>query len=140
MKDKIFLALLETQGAHWNLSRKGFQELELSDGQPKILYILLGHEGCVQKDLAQMCQIRPSTMTVLLEKMKRDGFIYKEPMIVSGGKRANGIFLTEEGRTKAEKIVELVDDLEEKSFHGFSDEERESLLSMLGRVAENLQG
>ena len=64
MREKFFLALLETQKAHWELSRKGFQKLELTDGQPKILYILLRREGCVQKDLAEVCRIRPSTLTV----------------------------------------------------------------------------
>ena len=39
MQDKLFLALMETQAAHWELSRKGFQELDLPNGQPKVLYI-----------------------------------------------------------------------------------------------------
>lgn len=138
MQEKIFLALLQTSAAHWNLSRKGFQELDLSDGQPKVFYILRENEGCVQKELAKICQIRESTMTVLLGRMEKQGYIYKEPKYVSGGKRAYGIFLTEEGKTKADKIIALVDELEEKSFEGFSGEERKQLFSLLGRVRENL--
>lgn len=139
MRDKIFLALLETSAAHANKSREGFQRLNLSDGQPKILYILLWAEGCTQKELAVRCQIRQSTMTVLLEKLEAKNYIYKEKMIVSGGKRAYGIYLTEEGRSMAEKVTSMVNKLEELSFKGFSDKERTTLLSMLGRVSENLR-
>ena len=138
MREKFFLALLETQKAHWELSRKGFQKLELTDGQPKILYILLRREGCVQKDLAEVCRIRPSTLTVALERMEKQGFIYKEERRLLGGKRAYGIFLTERGRKKAEQLDAFIETLEEKSLAGFSEEEQDALFSYLARIRENL--
>lgn len=138
MTDKIFLALLEAQGAHGNLSRQGFQRLNLSEGQPKILYILARVEGCVQRELASLAGIRPSTMTVVLDRMEAQGYIYREETKVSGGKRAYKVFLTENGREMAGKVETLVEELEEKSFAGFTDKERELLLSMLDRVTKNL--
>ncbi|MBE5940761.1 MAG: winged helix-turn-helix transcriptional regulator [Lachnospiraceae bacterium] len=139
MKEKkIFMYMMETQALHHNESRKGFQRLDLSDGIPKILYTLRGHEGCVQKDLAEMCSIKPSTATVILEKMEREGLIVKEMTRVSGGKCAKCIFLTEKGWEKARAIEKLVDDLEEKCFEGFSEEEREMLFTLLKRVQKNL--
>ncbi len=139
MKEKFFLALLETQKAHWELSRKGFQQLELTDGQPKILYILLRIEGCVQKELAEVCKIRPSTLTVALERMEKQGFIYKEERKLLGGKRAYGIFLTESGRRKARQVEELIETLEKKSLSGFSEQEQDMLFSYLARIRENLK-
>ncbi len=138
MTDKIFLALLEAQGAHGDLSRQGFQRLNLSEGQPKILYILLRIEGCVQKELADIAKVRPSTMTVLLDRMEKQGYIKREETKVSGGKRAYKVYLTEEGRVLANQVEELIEELEEQSFKGFSKEEREVLLSMLDRVTRNL--
>ena len=138
MKNKIFLALLETQGAHAELARMEFQKMNLSEGQPKILYVLLKEEGCVQKELAGIAQVRPSTMTVLLDRMEKQGYIYREETRISGGKRAYKIFLSDEGKSLAHQVNELVEKLEERSFKGFSDEERKKLLEMLGRVAENL--
>ena len=140
MQEKLFLALMETQAAHWELSRKGFQELDLPNGQPKVLYILQAVEGCVQKELARICKIRPSSMTVLLEKTEQNGYIYKETAKVSGGKRAFCIYLTEEGRSLAAKITDLVECLEEKSFQGFSEEEKQTLFCLLDRVTKNLEG
>lgn len=140
MKEKkIFLALMETQAYHWAQSRKGFQRLNLSDGQPKILYILKEYEGCVQKELAEMCKIKPSTMTVLLEKMEREGYIVKKQTHISGGKSAKGIYFTEKGKKLANEVDILMENLEMQSFKGFSNEERELLFSMLERVNKNLK-
>ena len=59
MEKKFFLELINTQTAHWNLARKGFSKLGLSDGQPKIFYILYFAEGIVQRELAEICGIKP---------------------------------------------------------------------------------
>ncbi len=138
MKDKFFLALLETSAAHADKSRAGFQRLDLPEGQPKVLYILYYCEGCFQKDLAERCRIRQSTLTVMLEKLEGKGYIRKERTVVSGGKRAYNIYLTEAGRKMAEQVIALIEDLEEQSMKGFSRKERELLLSMLERVTDNL--
>lgn len=139
MNEKIFMLLLETQGAHAQLARQGFQKLDLSEGQPKILYILLNNQGCVQKELAQWAKVKPSTMTVLLDRMENQGMIYREETKVSGGKRAFKIFLTEEGKSRAMQVNQLVEELEERSFTGFSNAERELLCNMLTRVKVNLE-
>lgn len=137
---KLFLALLGASSAHAESSRKEFTALGLTEGQPKILYILLSHDGVVQKDLAEICGIRQSTLTVLLGKLEKQGYIYKEVCYVSGRKRAYEIYLTEQGREMAKKLNAVVEELESKSFVGFSEEERIRLLEMLARVEENLKG
>lgn len=138
MQEKIFLALLETSASHWNISRKGFQKMNLSDGQPKVLYILNFNEGLVQKKLAEICQIKPSTMTVLLTRMESQGYVRREKVQVSGGKRAYAVYLTETGKALANELIQFVDELETISFHGFSQKERELLFSLLGRIKKNL--
>jgi len=136
---KIFIALMGASAAHAECSRKEFATLGLTEGQPKILYILLGKDGVVQKDLAEICGIRQSTLTVLLGKLEEQGYIYKETCYVSGRKRAFEIYLTEQGREMAEKLNDAVEELECKSFDGFSEQEKVSLLEMLARVEENLK-
>jgi len=135
---KLFLALMGASSAHAESSRKKFAALGLTEGQPKILYILLTKDGVVQKDLAEICGIRQSTLTVLLSKLEEQGYIYKEICYVSGRKRAYEIYLTAQGREMAENLNEVVEDLESKSFAGFSEKEKVALLEMLARVEENL--
>lgn len=138
MREIIFLALMDTQKSHWNRSRKGFLELDLSDGQPKTLYILRRMDGCVQKDLAKACDIKPSSMTVMLDGLEKKGFIRREETKVSGGKRAFRVFLTEAGREMADKVFWLMEDIEVEAFEGISEVEKLQLFSLLRRVRENL--
>lgn len=139
MRDKIFLALLDTQAAHWAKSREKFAKLKLSDAQPKVLYILRAVEGCVQKDLAAVCQIKPSTMAVLLTKMEKEGLIVRKAKCQSNGKRANEIFFTEKGRQISDELDRIIDELEEISLKGLSDEEKKMLFTLLERVTLNLK-
>ncbi len=138
MKRKFFLALLNTAAAHAQRSREGFQRLELTEGQPNILYILDAEEGYSQKRLAKRCKVKESTLTVMLRKLEEKGFIKKERIEADTGKWAYGVFLTEDGRKKAAEVNKLVDALEKKSLKGFSMEEITQLFSMLDRIAENL--
>ena len=134
----FFLALLEASDAHWNMTRKGFQKLGLSDGLPKVLYILQAFEGCTQKTLAEYCKVKPPTMTVLLKRMENLNFIYKKKVIISAGKSAYEIYLTDEGKKKAKAVVELMEGTDKMCFAGFSDSEKEQLLNMLNKVTQNL--
>ena len=138
MREILFLSLMDTQKSHWNRSRKGFQELDLSDGQPKVLYILRMLDGCVQKELAKACDIKPSSMTVMLDGLEKKGYIRREKTKVSGGKRAFKVCLTEVGKEMAEKVFWLMETIEEETFEGITEEEKLQLFGLLRRIRENL--
>ena len=141
MNNKYLHVLLITASAlHRDKSRKQFQKLNLSEGQPKVLSILLSMEGCLQKELAGKCHVKAATMTSLLQNMERDDLIEKRKDLVSGGKRAYRIFFTEKGRRLAHKVNGIVGKLEEDSFRGFSDGEKEQFLELFSRVVKNLEG
>ena len=65
------IALLKSYHAQNNVFRPMIAELGLSVGQPKILGFLARHDGCMQKDLAAMCDIEPATISRLLDKMDK---------------------------------------------------------------------
>ncbi len=138
MGEMLFILTRDTQNAHWKRSKKGFQELGLTDGQPKVLFVLRENEGCVQKDLAEMCDIKPSSMTLLLDGLEQKGLIERVKTIVSSGKRAFRVFLTKKGREVADKVYDLMETIEEECFEGLSHEERQQLFHLLRRVRENL--
>ena len=120
-REKLFWALIKAQSAHAEASRKVFNSLGLTEGQPKILYLLRRNDGYVQKELAEFCGIRQSTLTVLLDKLEERNLIRKEKTYVSGMKRAYRIYLTEEGKEKAEELEVEVEKLEVQSYIGFSE-------------------
>ena len=138
MGEMLFISTRDTQNLHWKRSKKGFQELELTDGQPKVLFVLREYEGCVQKELAKMCDVKPSSMTLLLDGLEQKGLIERIKIIVPSGKRAFQIFLTPKGREVADKVFELMEIIEEECFVGISEEEKLQLFDLLRRVRENL--
>ncbi len=133
-------ALIYSSAAHRKACRNEFKKLNLSDGQPKVLSVLMENEGYLQKDLARRCHVEPATMTSILSNMGKIGLIRKETAHVSGGKRAFAIYLTDKGRYIADKVNDIVVNTEETAYKGFTEEEKQQLVSLLDRVGENLAG
>ena len=138
MREQLIVALLSASAAHQKNCWMEFRNLELSPGQPKVLSRLAYQEGYLQKELAALCYVEPATMVVLLSNMEKRGLIRKEVDHVSGGKRAYRIYLTDEGRRLAKQVDRIVEEKEEKSFAGFSEEEKDQLIVLLERMTENL--
>lgn len=124
---------------HEKKSQMVFRELGLSKGQPKMIEILSRKEGCPQKELAKSCSIEPATVTSLLNKMVEKELVYKEPLLQENGIRIQQIFLTEKGHGIAADVENIVDEMEQISFQGFSEKEKEQCLSYLDRIFHNLQ-
>ncbi len=78
-------------------------------------------------------------MTSILNSMEKKGLIRRAVSHVSGGKRAFSVFLTEQGRTVAETVNNIVSDIEAKAFIGFTQAEQDSLIDYLNRIGENLE-
>ena len=140
MEDNYLHVLLITASAlHKKKSRQRFQELNLSEGQPKVLSVLQGIEGCLQKELAKACHVEPATMTSLLKNMEKQGLIRKETDFVSGSKRAYRIYFTEKGRGLAGEVNDIVRELEEICFCNFTDSEKDAFLKYFRKVVDNME-
>lgn len=135
----LHVLLLKTYAAHKKSSRQQFQQLQLTEGQPKVLSILRGIEGCQQKELAEACGVEPATMTALLKNMEQSGLICKEKLQLPGGKRAYRIFLTEKGAKLSGQVMDIVENLEQVAFQDFTEQEKTDFLKLFARVAENLE-
>ena len=125
---------------HTLFSKMVFERLsgqELSAGQTKVLEYLIEHDGVAQKDIAEACIIEPATATSLLARMEKTGLIDRRSR--EDDKRYILVYLTEKGRARAEASVNVLSDVEEHVFEGFSDAEREAFISYLERVNGNLR-
>lgn len=140
MEENYLHVLLITASAlHKKKSRQRFQELNLSEGQPKVLSVLMANEGCLQKELARACHVEPATMTSLLKNMEKQGLICKETDFVSGSKRAYRIYYTEKGRELAVEVDDIVRELEEICFSSFTDSEKEEFLKSFRKIVDNME-
>ena len=78
MDNRFHILLNRTVNSHFKRSTSQFAALGLSSGQPKVLERLVGLEGCMQKELAEACEVEPATITSILPKMEKKGLIKRE--------------------------------------------------------------
>jgi len=138
VENRFHRLLICASAAHKKYCRQRFQELDLTEGQPKVLSVLRSMENCLQKELAEACRVEPATMTSLVTKMEERGLILREREMVSGGKRAYRIRLTEEGKQVATKVKEIIHAAEQQCFEGFTRNEKEEFLKQFEKVSQNL--
>lgn len=128
---------IRTAKMHRKVCHHQFQELGLTEGQPKVLEYLNHHNGCSQKDLANHCHIQPATATSLLGHLERSGLIYREAN--QHDRRITNVFLTEDGFKAQKQVKQAFCEIDECCFAGFTKEEREEILGYLNRMYENLK-
>lgn len=138
MTEPLHVAMIKAHARHQQACREEFQELGLSDGQPKILFQLLKNDGCLQKDLSQYCEVAPATMTSLLQNMIAKDLVRKEQVQVSGGKRGYLIYLTDAGHELAMEVCAIMGKIEKLCYKGFTKEEKEQFVEFLNRMEQNL--
>ncbi len=138
MYDKFTLALIDLYSAQKNNAIKDISDKGLSEAQPKILYILSRNDGIIQKNLAELAMVSTATLSVILDKMIRDGLVKKESFVTSGGKKSMKVYLTTLGKLKSMEVDTYLETLEERSMRDFTAEEKSILLFLLQRVKSNL--
>lgn len=99
--------------------------------QQLVLDILIEEDGLTQGVLAELLDIRPSSLTEVLNKLEAKGEIRRreDPK----DKRIKQVFITEEGRAKATPANERQDRSEE-FFAGLSEEELKQLDQLLNKI------
>ena len=99
----------------------------------RLLTIIVGYEnGVRQKALTEAAHVNPSTMSELISKLARDGYVVRT--VDPTDKRATLITLTEVGRARA---YELEDERNERFsglFSALTEEEKIMLLELLEKL------
>lgn len=136
MEIPFSIAILKAYHAHNNLMRPKIAAIGLSVGQPKIMGFLALHDGCMQKDLAALCDIEPATISRILDRMESEHLITRSA--VADNKRAAAISLTPLGHRRQKKVAEIRTQVENDELAGFSDAERDQFYQYLTRLYENI--
>ena len=83
-------------------------------GQGKLLLLILRKEPVGQKELVEMLDIRPSSLSELLKKLEAKGFVTRTPD--EQDKRNMIVTLTGEGKALAEKALAGKEEQQAKIF------------------------
>ncbi len=104
----------------------------LSKGQPRILHLLQRHQCLTQKDLLSRMDIRPATLTRMLQRMEKNGLITRAPS--KKDQRIMEITITEKGQAAQKKADRVFQEIEAEISALLTEEEKE----ILCRVFEKL--
>ena len=122
---------LHHQRAHERLDQFG-----LYRGQPPVLFALWEKDGQTHSELAEKLGITPATITRMIQRMEKAGFLQRQPD--PGDQRLSRVYLSETGRAVRAQLEANFQQMEIETFQGFSAEEQIVLRDYLLRVRENL--
>ena len=112
------------------------ETLGLYRGQPSVLQALWEQEGLMHTELARRLQVQPATITKMLQRMEKAGFIERRPDL--DDQRVSRVYLTDAGRAVRADVQQVWRQLEEEAFAGFTLEERVLIRRFFQDIRENL--
>ena len=107
-------------------------------GQPPVLMSLHATDGQTQGDLAARLRVAPATMTKMIQRMERAGFVQRRPD--AADQRISRVYLTDAGRAVRGEMMGALGTLEAETFAGLDAAERAQLRGFLERLRANLRG
>jgi len=111
--------------------------LGVAAGQVPVFAMLADGVQLTQKTLAETAQIEQPSMAQLLARMERDRLVERLPN--PADKRSSLLKLTKLAEEKVPEIMKTLQRGGQQMLAGFTPEERDSLIHLLGRVVENLE-
>ena len=121
---------------HHMRARQLFEAIGLHRGQPQVLLALWEQEGLTQTELAGRLKITPATVTKMLQRMEKTGFIQRKPD--AQDQRVSRVHLTPAGRAIRRDVESVWKTMEAETFANFTVEERGLLRRFLLQMLENL--
>lgn len=112
--------------------RKVCEENLVPVGYRSLLFHLGHHNECSQKELVEKTELKPSTVSIALDKMERDGYIERRRDGKDG--RVILVCLTEKGKEINRKNKEKVDVLEQQFAATVTAEEEKELVRLLTKL------
>jgi len=129
--------LAQVSHLHYTRAHQLLEAVGLYRGQPPVLGILWDEEGLTHTELAQRLDKTPSTITKMLQRMEKTGFVIRPPDAEE--QRVSRVYLTDTGRAIKTQVQAIWETMEAETFAGFTLEERVLLRRFLIQLRDNLR-
>ncbi|MBP1874447.1 Transcriptional regulator SlyA [Ensifer adhaerens] len=113
------------------------KERGLTLSRARALFALTKKDGLNQRELADELDIETPTIVRLLDGMEKQGFI--ERRVEASDRRAKQVHMTELGRTIADEILRLADEIRAEVLLGVDADEVAAALKVVRTIADNVQ-
>jgi MarR family transcriptional regulator, organic hydroperoxide resistance regulator len=134
--DTIDFLLAQICHLHYHRAHELLESIGLYRGQPPVLRALWEQEGLKHTELADRLQIAPATVTKMLQRMEKAGFVQRRPD--PEDQRVSRVYLTEAGRAIQAEVQAIWQKMEGEAFSGFSQDEHKILWQFLMQIRNNL--
>ncbi len=121
---------------HYIRAHQLLEAIGLYRGQPPVLRALWEQEGPTQTELAERLRISPATITKMLQRMEKAGFIQRKPD--ANDQRITRVYLTGAGRAIQTQVEAVWKTMQAETFDSFKLEERVLLRRFLLQMRESL--
>lgn len=109
---------------------------ELHPGQYHLLLVLGNSEGLSQSEIAAHLLIKPSTLTVMIRRLMKNGLIERTKDPHDG--RILRVYITDKGRQVLKEATQKFTQIEEETFAGFSPADKLKFDSLGLKIRDNL--
>jgi DNA-binding MarR family transcriptional regulator len=129
-------AIIRVARAHRQLAGELLGALGVHPGQEMVLTMLWSRDGRTATELAGGACVEPGTMSRTLASLERAGLLTRETS--TSDRRAVTVTLTTKGRDLQPKVEAAWRELSRRTCAGLSAADRTQLMTLLGRVSDNL--
>lgn len=110
---------------------------EINPAQGRIMFVLWQNDGISIYELAKKTSLGKSTLTSMLDRLEKTGFLYREPS--KEDRRKILIWRTEKDKSFQKRYTHVSQKMAELYYQGFTDEEIDRFELMLEQIFENLK-
>ena len=112
------------------------EEVGLHRGQPVLLHLLWEKDGLSGRELSDLMEVQPATVTKMVRRLKTTGFVKtkQDPK----DSRISRVYLTDQGKGVESQVKDIFRDLENIMFKGFTSDQRGQFHGFLDQIRENL--
>jgi len=128
------IGILASRVIVYKLREHGIEGLVPSHGD--ILVQLYAHQEMSMTDLASKISKKKNTVTALVDKLVRSGYVNKSTDI--NDHRIHIISLTRKAKNLGKDFEEIYEELLSMTYRGFSEKEKIEVMNYLDRITKNL--
>ncbi len=114
------------------------EDFGLYYGQFPVIETVRCHDGCTQKELADMLMVSPASVAVSAKRLEKSGLLVRKTD--ESNARCNRLSITDEGLRISDHCRGIFEKIDDRAFDGFSDSELDKFVAYLDRIIINLGG
>ena len=113
------------------------EKYELVKGQADLLLLIKDNDGITQNELANIIEIKDSSMSVRLNKLEKLGYIVRE--IDEENLKRKRVYVTVEGKKVSIQCRRILNEFDNVLYKGFTKKERNALEKSLEKMLRNIK-